>query len=154
MYEVPTLGGEPRLLQRGASRDSISPDGLWLVCVPREAAGIRVAARGGARVRTVASQLIDVACATWLPDSRSVLVHARPDPALEADWWIVPVDGGSPTNTGVVQRFREAGMFTVPTGVAWVDDSLGSRRLGLGASISTASDSWHRRSSQRVRRSS
>ena len=124
VYEVPTLGGEPRLLQRGASRGRISPDGLWLACVPHDAAGIRVAARGGAGFRTVASEMVDVACATWLPDSRSVLVHARPDPALEADWWIVPMDGGSPTNTGVVQRFREAGMFTVPTGVAWVDDSL------------------------------
>ena len=124
VYEVPTLGGEPRLLQRGASRGRISPDGLWLACVPHDAAGIRVAARGGAGFRTVASELVDVACATWLPDSRSVLVHARPDPALEADWWIVPMDGGSPTNTGLVQRFREAGMFTVPTGAAWVDDSL------------------------------
>ena len=124
VYEVPTLGGEPRLLQRGASRGRTSPDGLWLACVPHAAAGIRVAARGGAGFRTVAPEMVDVACATWLPDSRSVLVHARPDPALEGDWWIVPIDGGSPINTGLVQRFREAGMFTVPTGVAWVDDSL------------------------------
>ena len=124
VYEVPTLGGEPRLLQRGASRGRISPDGLWLASVPHDAVGIRVAARGGAGFRTVAPQMVDVACATWLPDSRSVLVHARPDPAVEPDWWIVPTDGGSPTNTGVVQQFREAGLFTVPTGVAWVDDSL------------------------------
>jgi Tol biopolymer transport system component len=124
VYEVPTLGGEPRLLQRGASSGRISPDGLWLAWVPHNAAGIRVAARGGAGFRTVASEMVDVACATWLPDSRSVLVNARPDPALEPDWWVVPMDGGLPTNTGLVQRFREAGMFTVPTGAAWVDDSL------------------------------
>jgi len=124
VYEVPTLGGEPRLLQRSASRGRISPDGLWLACVPHDAAGIRVAARGGAGFRTVASELVDVACATWLSDSRSVVVHARPDSALEPDWWIVPMDGGSPTNCGVVQRFREAGMFAIPTGAAWVDDSL------------------------------
>ncbi len=124
VYEVPALGGEPRLLQRGASRGRMSPDGLWLACVPHDAAGIQVAARGGAGFRTVASELVDVACVTWLPDSRSVVVHARPDPALEPDWWIVPTHGGAPTNTGVVQRFREAGLFTVPTGVAWVDDSL------------------------------
>jgi Tol biopolymer transport system component len=124
VYEVPTLGGEPRLLQRGASRGQISPDGLWLASVPHDAAGIRIAARGGAGFRTVASGMVDVACATWLPGSRSVLVHARPDPALEPDWWVVPTDGGSPTNTGLVQRFREANMFTVPNGAAWVDDSL------------------------------
>ncbi len=124
VYEVPTLGGEPRLLQRGASRGRISPDGLWLASVPHDAAGIRIAARGGAGFRTVAPEMVDVACATWLPDSRSVLVHARSDPAVEADWWIVPIDGGSPTNTRVVQQFREVGMFTVPTGAAWVNDSL------------------------------
>ena len=66
-----------------------------------------------------------MACATWLPDSRSVLVHARPDPAHEPDWWIVPIEGGSPTNTGLITRlFREARLFTIPTGVAWVADSL------------------------------
>ena len=124
VYEVPTLGGEPRLLQRGASRGRISPDGRWLACVPQDAIGIWVAARGGAGFRKVAPEIVDVACATWLPDSRSVIVHARPDPAREADWWIVPMDGGSSTNTGVVQRFREAGLFTVPLGVTWVDDAL------------------------------
>jgi Tol biopolymer transport system component len=124
VYEVPTLGGEPRLLQRGARGGRVSPDGLWLASVPHDGVGIRVAARGGAGVRTVASEMVDVACMTWLPDNRSVLVHARPDPVLEPDWWIVPMNGGSPTNTTVVQRLREAGMFTVPAGVAWVGDSL------------------------------
>ena len=33
LYEVPTLGGEARLLQRDASRGAISPDGRWLACV-------------------------------------------------------------------------------------------------------------------------
>ena len=124
VYEIPTLGGEPRLLQRGASRGCMSPDGLWFASVPHDAVGIRIAARGGAGFRTLASEMVDVACMTWSPDSRSVLVHARRGPDLEPDWWIVPTNGASPTNTGVVQRFREAGMFTVPTGVAWVDESL------------------------------
>jgi hypothetical protein len=44
--------------------------------------------------------------------------------ALEADWWIVPIDGGPPTNTGSVQMCREAGLFTLPSGAAWVNDSL------------------------------
>src|SRR5215470_12228537 len=78
VYEVPTLGGEPRLLQRGATGGRFSPDGQWLACIPRDAAGIRIAARGGVGFRTVASELVDVACATWLPDNRSVIVHARP----------------------------------------------------------------------------
>ena len=122
--EVPALGGEQRLLQRGASRGRISPDGLWLASVPHDTAGIRIAARGGVGFRTIAPEMVEVACATWSPDSRSLVVHARPDPGLEPDWWVVPIDGGSPINTGVVQRFRESGLFTIPTGAAWVDDSL------------------------------
>jgi len=41
VYEVTTLGGEPRILQRGASRGRISPDGRWFACVPLDAVGIR-----------------------------------------------------------------------------------------------------------------
>src|SRR5207248_1178250 len=93
VYEVPTLGGEPRLMHRGARCGHISPDGQWFACVPRDAVGIRVAASGGAGFRTIASELVDVTCATWLPNSRAVVVYARPKPAFEPDWWIVPIQG-------------------------------------------------------------
>ena len=124
VYEVPALGGEPRLLQRDASCGQISPDGRWLACVPRNAIGIRIAARDGIGFRTVAPELVDVACATWVPDSRAVVVHARAGAVLEPDWWIVPVDGGAPTNTGLVRLFRERRTFTIPTGVTWVEDAV------------------------------
>jgi Tol biopolymer transport system component len=124
VYEVPALGGEPRLVQRDASCGQISPDGRWLACVPRNAIGIRIAARDGIGFRTVAPELVDVACAAWAPDSRAVVVNARRGAMVEPDWWIVPVDGGSPTNTGLVRLFRERRMFTIPTGVAWVEDSI------------------------------
>ncbi len=124
VYEVPALGGEPRLLHRSASRGFMSPDGLGFACVQHDAAGIPISARGAAGVRTVASDMVDVACLTWSPDSRSVLAHARPGHALEPDLWIVPIDGALPINTGVVQRFREAGLYVVPVAAAWVDASL------------------------------
>ena len=124
LYEVPTLGGEPRLLQRGASHGAMSPDGQWLASIANDGAGIRIAARGGAGFRTAAPELLDVACAAWGPDSRSVVVHARPSPGIEAEWWIVRIDGGPPTRTNVVRLFHEAGLFTLPTAVSWVGDSL------------------------------
>ena len=124
VYEVPALGGEPRVLQRDARCGQISPDGRWLACVPRNAIGIRIAARDGIGFRTVAPELVDVACVTWSPDSTAVVVHARSDAVLEPDWWIVPVEGGLPTNTSLVRSFRDRRMFTIPTGVAWVGDSL------------------------------
>jgi Tol biopolymer transport system component len=136
VYEMPTLGGEPRLLQRDARFGELSPDGQWLVSVARDGVAVRIAARGDAAFRTIAPELVDVSCAAWTPDSRSMIVHARPGPAVEPDWWIVPVNGGPLINTGVTRVFRDAGMFTVPSGVAWVDDSLvfsvaGSRNKGI-----------------------
>ena len=43
VYEVPTLGGEPRLLKRSASNARYSPDGQWLAYVPLDGSGIRIA---------------------------------------------------------------------------------------------------------------
>src|SRR6478736_9664922 len=117
VYEMPTLGGEPRLLQRDAKCGEVSPDGRWLACVPRDGVAIRIAARGGAGFRTIAADLVDLSCIAWTADSRSVIVHARSGPAAEPDWWIVPVDGRPAVNTGVTRAFRAAGMFTLPVGV-------------------------------------
>jgi Tol biopolymer transport system component len=97
---------------------------------------IRVAARGGLGFRTIVAELVDVSCLTWTADSRAVIVHARSAPSADPDWWIVPVTGGSAVNTGITRAFRDAGMFTLPSGVAWIDDSIvfaaaGSRSKGV-----------------------
>jgi Tol biopolymer transport system component len=136
VYEIPTLGGELRLLQRDARCGAVSPDGRWLACVPRDGVAVRVAARGGVGFRTIASDLVDVSCLTWTADSRSVIVHARSGLSAEPDWWVVPIDGNPIVNTAVTRAFRDVGMFTVPSGVAWLDDSLvfaaaGSRTKGV-----------------------
>ncbi|MEP6731884.1 MAG: hypothetical protein ABJE10_14650, partial [bacterium] len=35
IYEIPTLGGEPRLVQRATSDARYSPNGEWLACIPQ-----------------------------------------------------------------------------------------------------------------------
>ena len=124
VYDVATLGGEPRILQRGASLGCQSLDGRWLAYVPHDGGGIRVVARGGAGFRTIAADLTDFAGLAWSPDSRSLVVHARSAHATEPDWWIVAIDGAPPINSGIVQRFREAGLFSLPARIAWTADSL------------------------------
>ncbi|MEP6496275.1 MAG: hypothetical protein ABJF01_26645, partial [bacterium] len=64
IYEIPTLGGEPRLVQRAAIDARYSPNGQWLAYVPQDAKGLRVSARGGAGFRTVALELVDITCLT------------------------------------------------------------------------------------------
>ncbi|MEP6496153.1 MAG: hypothetical protein ABJF01_25995, partial [bacterium] len=78
----------------------------------------------GAGFRTVALELVDITCLTWSPNSQSLLVHGRLDPAFEPDWWAVPIDGGAPANSRLVQRVREAGMYALPTAPAWLADCL------------------------------
>ena len=124
VYEVPTLGGEPRLLRRAASLAGFSPDGQWLAFVSLDSSGgVRVAARDGLAFRTLAPDLLDVLSVLWLPDSKSLLVHAHFEPALEPDWWVVPMDGGPPTNTEIFRKARQDGLTPLPM-AAWVNDSL------------------------------
>ena len=81
--------------------------------------------RDGSGGRSVGSQLVDVACVVWAPDSQSVLAYTRAQPTLDPDWWMVPIDGAPPIDTGLVARLLgEANLFTMPTGAAWVGDSL------------------------------
>jgi Tol biopolymer transport system component len=125
VYEIPTLGGESRLLKRAASRARYSPDGRWLAFVSLDSrGGVQVVARDGTGSKTIAPDLLDVACTVWSPDSRYVLIHAHPAPELEADWWVVPIDDGPPSNTGIIRKLREEGFFAGPTSAAWVDEWL------------------------------
>jgi Tol biopolymer transport system component len=125
VYEIPTLGGAPRLLKRAAGSARYSPDRQWLAFVSLDSpGGIQLAARDEAGSRTIASELADVTCAAWSPDSRALLVYAHLGPAVEPDWWIVPVDGRSPTNTGIVLKLREEGFTSLGIAAAWVHDSL------------------------------
>ena len=57
--------------------------------------------------------LVDIACATWSDDSRHLLVVAHPDPSVDLDCWIVPVDGGTPVDTGVLRRGRQQGFIVI-----------------------------------------
>jgi Tol biopolymer transport system component len=124
VYEIPTLGGETRLVQRAATNARFSPNGQWLATIPHDGKGIRIAAPGGAGFRTIAPDLIEVVSLTWRPDSRAVLVQARSDPAVELDWWVVPIDGTPRMTSGLIRRLRESRMFVLPMAPAWIDDAL------------------------------
>jgi len=134
LYETPAFGGTPRLLKRAAKGGRLSPDGRSLAYVSLEAPhGVRVAAADATGDRIV-GDLIDVSFVIWSPASRHLLVHAHPRPDLEPDYWIIPVDGGSAVNTGVLQRSRELGLFVVSS-PAWADDAVifaAAGRNGVG----------------------
>ena len=124
VYQVPTLGGQPRLVQRNARGARESPDGRWLSYLSLDAPrGVRVVASDGGSTRRIAPELSDASCAVWSPDSRHLLVRAHPETALEREYWIVSLDGSPSVNTGIVERFKaEATVLDLPP--AWLDGSL------------------------------
>lgn len=105
LYEMPTLGGRPRLLQRAVKNARFSPDGKWLAYISLDPPGcLRMSAADLSNDRPFAPNLLDVACVSWSPDSGYLLVLAHLDRTIEPDYWIVPIDGRSPINTGVLRK--------------------------------------------------
>ena len=112
VYEIPALGGPPRVIRRAARNGRFSPDGKWLAYIalePRDTLRLAPVAGGGAE-RTLATDLVDIASARWSDDSRHLLVVAHPNPSVDLDCWAVPVDGGTPVDTGVVPTRATAGL--------------------------------------------
>jgi Tol biopolymer transport system component len=125
VYEIPTLGGQPRLLKRAARNPRYSPDGKWLAYVAIGARdSLRVVPTGGGAERTLVTDLVDIACATWSDDGRHLLVVAHSDPSVELDCWIVPPEGGTPVDTGVLKRGRQQGLIVIGPWPAWEGDSV------------------------------
>jgi Tol biopolymer transport system component len=125
VYAMPTLGGAPRLLKRRAVAGRPSPDGKRLAYISLEdPAGVRIASTDDSTERTVAPNLFDVSFVVWSPDGSHVLVQAHSDSADEPEYWIVPVDGGEASNTGILQRVRQRQCFPITLPASWQGDSL------------------------------
>ncbi len=99
VYEMPALGGQPRVLKRAARNGRFSPDGKWLVYLAIDSPDAVRLVSGDGKERVLATGLVDISSATWSDDSRHLLVVGHPDPSADRDCWIVPVDGGAPVDT-------------------------------------------------------
>jgi Tol biopolymer transport system component len=125
VYEIPTLGGQPRLVRRAARNAKYSPDGKWLAYIAIGARdSLRVVPTDGGAERTLASDLVDIACATWSDDGRYLLVVAHPDPSVELDCWIAPLEGGPSLGTGVMKQGRQQGLLVIRPTPAWEGNSV------------------------------
>jgi Tol biopolymer transport system component len=126
IYEVPALGGQPRLLKKSARSARMSPDGRWLAYIPLDSpGGLHVTAVDGSQDRLIASSLIDIRSVAWSRDSLRLVVYSHPDPADEPDYWVVPLDGGAEVCTGLTRTLRSQGFSVfVPLPAAWVHGAL------------------------------
>ena len=115
IYEVSTLGGEPRLLIEGASSPSPSPDGKWLAYLRDRHAYVRPAA--GGQERSVASGLLiqyifQQPVLVWNPQSTRFLSMGRNlDQKLPDDIYLLSIDGSPPQPTGFFQNLSRRNMM-------------------------------------------
>jgi eukaryotic-like serine/threonine-protein kinase len=132
VYTVPALGGTPRRIAPQGRRPRFSPDGQWIAYWVGErhqfsSNSLYVVRSTGGEPRRLASTFFSAFDPLWSPDGRQLLiVGAETDkakPAERYDWWMVPVDGGTPVATGALPALRAKGVFPVwnETG-DWLDD--------------------------------
>jgi Tol biopolymer transport system component len=126
VYDIPALGGQPRLLRRAAKSARMSPDGQWLAFIPLDSPnGLHLSAADGTRPQLIAPGLSDLSSAVWSSDSRQLLVYGHPDALSEPDYWIVPIDGSATVSTGLTRTLRSQGFSVfLPLPPAWTGDAI------------------------------
>jgi Tol biopolymer transport system component len=126
VYEIPALGGSPRLFKRAARSARFSPDGKWLAYIAIEPIDtVRLAPAAGGSERVVATGLVNISTVTWAHDGRRLLLVGHPNSLVDLDCWVTPIDGGAPVDTGVMRRARQRGFIVIATmPVAWAGDSI------------------------------
>jgi eukaryotic-like serine/threonine-protein kinase len=128
IYVIPSLGGEERLLLRGELiNPRFSPDGQWIVASTSETTNnsILLTPAAGGTPRQLARDFYYARFDAWSPDGKQILVTASKAMGDVIDWWIVPLDGGAPVQTGareVLRKIHGVGMIPGPT--EWLDGYL------------------------------
>ena len=125
IYVAPALGGDARLIAPEGRVPRFSPDGrsiafwtgTWLAV--RGAQSVRrtyiVDVTSGV-LRQIAADLASSGDPVWSPDGRSMLVHGRralSGPESQANWWLVPIDGGASRATDAYESFAASGIEIV-----------------------------------------
>jgi Tol biopolymer transport system component len=125
IYEMPAFGGQPRVVRRAALNARYSPDGKWLAYLAIGSRNtLRLVPCAGGDERILAPGLVDIAFVTWSDDSHHLLAVAHASASVDLDCWIVPIDGGTPIDSGVMRRARQLGHTIVAMSVAWAGDSI------------------------------
>jgi Tol biopolymer transport system component/tRNA A-37 threonylcarbamoyl transferase component Bud32 len=115
VYVVPSFGGTAELLAPRGRNPRFSPDGRWVAySVGGEAvsssgsAGVFIVNSGGGVPRAIHPEMATAINPVWSADSRRLLVLGRKNGNApvrsELDWWILPIDGGTPERSGAYAR--------------------------------------------------
>ncbi len=111
IYEIPTLGGQPRRLSSFGLRPRYSPDGDWISAITFPASldtelqkMFRIPAQGGDPI-PFQPEFCFLGLGTnmgpvWSPDGQYLIFNGRRiDDPDSADWWVAPAAGGPAIRT-------------------------------------------------------
>ncbi|MFL6351640.1 MAG: winged helix-turn-helix domain-containing protein [Bryobacteraceae bacterium] len=146
LYVIPAIGGEANLVAKEGRDPRFSPDGRWIAYwvgvdmgapfVANAGTVYLVPSTGGTPQR-VRSDLQEAGAPVWSQDGTRLLVYGTKTELfpLTADWWVVPVQGGSAKPTGAFAYLQKQGFAVgwrdAPRVAAWSrDELLFSARVG------------------------
>ena len=145
VYIVPSLGGNERLVAARGFNPRFSPDGKWIsyITIPGGTFTtfrlLRVSVDGGPPTGIETGSL-GFRQHVWSPDGKFILVLGWPGRA--ADWWLVPVEGGTTVKTDALTIFRRHGLdfrlLTTHSPMVWSaerNDVLFSASLGDSVNV-------------------
>jgi Tol biopolymer transport system component/DNA-binding winged helix-turn-helix (wHTH) protein len=137
IYTVGALGGEPRLLVRGARTRTprFSPDGrsilywigqtAWIVVPGTPTIGatgaLAVVAASGGEPRMLAREFASARYGIWSPDGTRILFlgERANDRGASLDWYVIDADGEGAVRTGALEALRAAPVNGTPIPGAW-----------------------------------
>jgi Tol biopolymer transport system component len=127
VYTVAVLGGDLKLMATRGRGPRFSPDGQKIVYWVGESYFVRtqvyvVAATGGTP-KQVQAHFYGAHDAVWSSDGKHLLFWGQRDESSAPDWWVVPVDGGEPVETGAFAVFARQNLSAAGP-AAWVDDQV------------------------------
>jgi Tol biopolymer transport system component len=112
IYEVPALGGEPRLMVADAKSPSVSPDGASIAYRSVISGQHYIMPAGGGQPRPIAPEFVECpdTAPIWSPDGRQILFNGFKKYHLETwEWWVAPISGGNPERTGWLEVASQRG---------------------------------------------
>ncbi len=154
IYSISALGGDARRIAEQGHHPRFSPDGKQIAYWVGNVGGfdegkIYVVAANGGEPRQIRPEFGFAGWPIWSPDGKYLLFGgARPSsspsqrgPDQAHDWWVTPLEGGTPINAGAYAAFRSQRLAPFPTYLyipaLWTEDNrvVFSARLGDSANI-------------------
>lgn len=127
IYTVAVLGGELKLIAKRGRGPRFSPDGQRIVYWVGESYFVRtqvyVIAAAGGTPQQVQPNFYGAHDAVWSSDGKSLLFWGQRNESSAPDWWVSPVDGGEPVQTGAFALFASQNLSAAGP-AAWIGNQV------------------------------